>query len=287
MHIQVSRRGIGQWAVTLRDANYAATARWQNLGHMRITKMTEPKPNGKDPGSSTITSEAKQHINPETPQAGRFRPDQAVRDVGASMRGRKNRALQGTFAMNMALAVLAVATGIIAARILGPSGEGELTAIQTWPLLLGALAMLGLDSALVYFIARQPDKGKQLTSTAILIGLLSSFAVAAVAWFLLPFLLSAQPPQVVSAARVFLLIGGLFAVVGIPARIIARRPGLHCMEPPSHCPRPCLVVHPSCFLASRTSKRHPTISMVSRWSSCMRSSRPHCREAQTTGPVET
>ena len=118
--------------------------------------------------------------------------------------------------MNMALAVLAVATGIIAARILGPSGEGELTAIQTWPLLLGTLAMLGLDSALVYFIARQPDKGKQLTSTAILIGLLSSFAVAAVAWFLLPFLLSAQPPQVVSAARVFLLIGGLFAVVGIP-----------------------------------------------------------------------
>ena len=69
--------------------------------------------------------------------------------------------------MNVALAVLAVVTGITAARILGPSGEGELTAIQTWPLLLGTLAMLGLDSALVYFIARQPEKGKQFTSTAI------------------------------------------------------------------------------------------------------------------------
>ena len=179
-------------------------------------KVTEPKPNGKDPGSSTITSEAKQHINPQTPQAGRFRPDQAVRDVGASTQGATNAALHGTFATNIALAVLAVATGIIAARILGPSGEGELTAIQTWPLLLGTLAMLGLDTALVYFIARQPDRGKQLTSTATLIGLLSSFALAAVAWFLLPVLLSAQPPQVVSAARVFLLIGGLYAVVGIP-----------------------------------------------------------------------
>src|ERR1019366_4064119 len=113
-----------------------------------------------------------------------------------------DRALRSTFATNMALAVLAVATGVLAARLLGPSGEGELTAIQTWPLLLGTLAMLGLDSALVYFISRQPERGKQLTSTAVLIGLLSALAVGAAAWFALPVLLSAQQPQVVSAARV-------------------------------------------------------------------------------------
>jgi O-antigen/teichoic acid export membrane protein len=116
----------------------------------------------------------------------------------------------------MALAVLAVATGVLAARLLGPSGEGELTAIQTWPFLLGTLAMLGLDSALVYFISRQPERSRQFTSTAVLIGLLSSLVVGAVAWFALPFLLSAQQPQVVSAARVFLLIGGIYAVFGIP-----------------------------------------------------------------------
>src|SRR5664280_3616409 len=97
-----------------------------------------------------------------------------------------DRALRSTFATNAALAVLAVATGVLAARLLGPSGEGELTAIQTWPLLLGALAMLGLDSALVYFISRQPERGKQLTSTAVLIALLSSFAVGAVAWVAMP-----------------------------------------------------------------------------------------------------
>ena len=119
-------------------------------------------------------------------------------------------------ATNSALAALAVATGVIAPRLLGPSGEGELTAIQTWPLLLGTLAMLGLDSALVYFIAREPERGKQLTATATLIGLLSSLLVGAIAWFALPFLLSAQQPDVISAARVFLLIGVVFAVVGIP-----------------------------------------------------------------------
>lgn len=143
------------------------------------------------------------------------RAGRVVRPVRQPRRA-SDRALRSTFTTNMALALLAVVTGILSARLLHPEGEGELTAIQTWPLLLGVLAMLGLDSALVYFISRQPERGRQFTSTAVLIGLLSSLAVGAVAWFALPVLLSAQQPQVVSAARVFLLIGGIYAMVGIP-----------------------------------------------------------------------
>jgi O-antigen/teichoic acid export membrane protein len=116
----------------------------------------------------------------------------------------------------MMLAALAVATGVIAAHALGPSGDGELTAIQTWPVMLGTLAMLGLDNALVYFISREPERGKQFTSTAVIIGITSSIALAGVAWFALPLLLSAQRSSVISAARVFLLIGVIYAVVGIP-----------------------------------------------------------------------
>jgi O-antigen/teichoic acid export membrane protein len=198
--------------------------------------MSEPGPDGKKPARKTV--ELAQHISSETIQTAHPSLDEAMGETRGNRRvsdsgdnyplapsparqvtqppNSTNRALHGTFAMNIALAALAVATGITAARILGPSGEGELTAIQTWPLLLGTLAMLGLDTALVYFIARQPEKGKQFTSTATLIGLLSSSVVAAVAWFVLPFLLSAEPPQVVSAARTFLLIGLLYALVGIP-----------------------------------------------------------------------
>src|SRR5580704_6299227 len=113
-------------------------------------------------------------------------------------------AVRSTFSTNVVLAVLAAATGVLSARLLRPAGEGELAAIQTWPLLLGTLSMLGLDSALVYFIARQPERARQFTSTAVIIGVLSSLAMGAVAWFVLPFALRAQPLQVVSAARVFL-----------------------------------------------------------------------------------
>jgi len=124
--------------------------------------------------------------------------------------------LRSTFATNIALAGLAVATGVLTARLLGPSGEGQLAAIMAWPTLLGTLAMLGLPEALVYFISRQPEKGKQFTSTAVLIGLLSSLVVGAVAWFALPWLLSAQQPAVIAAAQDFLVIGCIYAVVGIP-----------------------------------------------------------------------
>lgn len=143
-----------------------------------------------------------------------MRPPHARRAL--QRRNTPGRALSGTFVTNLGLAVLGVATGILAARLLHPSGEGQLTAIQTWPLLLATIATLGLDSALVYFISSQPEFGKQLTTTAALICLTSALAIAAVAWFALPFLLSAQQPQVISAARVYLLIVFFYAVVGTP-----------------------------------------------------------------------
>jgi O-antigen/teichoic acid export membrane protein len=126
------------------------------------------------------------------------------------------RSFRWTAATNLGLAGLAVATGVLAARLLGPTGEGELAAIQTWPMLLGTLAMLGLDSAVIYFIARQPERGRQITSTATTIGVLSTLTVGAASWFALPYLLSAQRPEIVSAARIFLLIGVIYAVIGIP-----------------------------------------------------------------------
>lgn len=144
-----------------------------------------------------------------------YRPADA-RITVSHRKASRGQALRGTVVTNIALAVLAVATGIIAARILGPDGEGELTAIQTWPLLLGTLSMLGLDSAMVYFITQQPDKARQFTTTATVTGLLSSIVVGGAAWFALPYLLSAQRPQIVAAARVFLLVGVIFALVGIP-----------------------------------------------------------------------
>jgi len=129
---------------------------------------------------------------------------------------RPDRALRTTLGANGTLALLAVATGLLAAHILGPGGEGQLAAIQTWPLLLADAAMLGLPAALTFAVARRPEQAKQYVATAVVMALLSLLVVGAAAWFLLPILLAAQTPGVVAAARVFLLIGVVYAVVGIP-----------------------------------------------------------------------
>lgn len=121
-----------------------------------------------------------------------------------------------TAAANLATMALGAVTGLIAARILGPVGEGQLTAIQTWPMLLGTLAMLGQPEAIVYFIAREPERGREITSTAVLVGLTSALAVAGAAWFALPGALAAQQHAVVRAARFFLLVGVVYAVFGLP-----------------------------------------------------------------------
>lgn len=179
----------------------------------------------------------------------------------AQPRSSPDAALRSTFSANIALAALAVVTGVFSARLLHPVGEGELTAIQTWPLLLGTLAMLGLDSALVYFISRQPERGKQLTSTAVLIGLLSSLAVGTAAWFALPFLLSAQQPEVVSAARVFLLIGLINAVVGIPHGSLRGGQAFKAWNLFRIAPGLAWL----CILLASWLSRHPSAIPLSRW----------------------
>src|SRR6267154_1339189 len=94
-----------------------------------------------------------------------------------------DRAIRSTLFTNVALAGLGVVTGILSARILGPSGEGEFAAIQTWPILLGTLATLGLDFSVVYYIAREPEDGRSLTSTATIMGFISSLIIGFCTWF--------------------------------------------------------------------------------------------------------
>lgn len=56
-----------------------------------------------------------------------------------------------TVAANVTLAALGMVSGILAARLLGPHGRGQLAAIQTWPSSIATLAMLGMPEAVVYY----------------------------------------------------------------------------------------------------------------------------------------
>jgi O-antigen/teichoic acid export membrane protein len=129
---------------------------------------------------------------------------------------RSKRSLLLTLGTNFGILGLTVATGTLNARLLGPSGRGELAAIQTIPSVLGMLSMLGLPSAVGYFAARSPIEARRLTVTALGICLLASLPAMAVGYRLMPWALHSQPDAVIGHARSYLIFIALQATVMMP-----------------------------------------------------------------------
>lgn len=117
-----------------------------------------------------------------------------------------------TAATNYVVLGLGGVAGLLAARALGPEGRGELAAMQTWPLLLGAIGVLGLPDALVYVASGQRQHGRSLALTATALALGSTLVFAAVGYAAMPRLLGSQSNATVDAARMALTLTPLFAL---------------------------------------------------------------------------
>jgi O-antigen/teichoic acid export membrane protein len=68
-----------------------------------------------------------------------------------------------TAGTNAVLAMFGLVTGVLAARLLGPNGRGELAAIQTWPAVIATIAMLGMPET-VYYAARESNRAGLLAA---------------------------------------------------------------------------------------------------------------------------
>ena len=120
-----------------------------------------------------------------------------------------------TAATNILLAALGMVSGVLAARLLGPHGRGQLAAIQTWPTFVAVLAMLGMPEAVVYFSARMPAEAGQYLGSAVAVALVSSVPCMLLGYLLTPLMLHAQAPTIVRAGRWYLLLVLIFASAGM------------------------------------------------------------------------
>lgn len=59
-----------------------------------------------------------------------------------------------TYTVRLATLGLMVVSAVLQARLLGPEGKGLLAAALSWSALIGGIALLGVDSAIIYFVAR-------------------------------------------------------------------------------------------------------------------------------------
>jgi O-antigen/teichoic acid export membrane protein len=128
-----------------------------------------------------------------------------------------------TSGANVLLAVLALVTGSCAARLLGPEGRGELAAIQMWPAFLATIAYLGLPNALIFYSAQSAEKAGRYLGSATALALLMSVPVMALGYALLPYVLSAQAPDTIAAARWYLLLLPIQTLGAMPFHLLRGR----------------------------------------------------------------
>jgi len=124
---------------------------------------------------------------------------------------------------NVILAFLSLASGGLAARLLGVAGRGELAAIQIWPTFLAGFSMLGLSDAIVYFTAKESQNSGRYLVSAMGFTLIVSLPFMWLGYLLIPVFLTSQTPETVAASRNYLLIIPLFSLIGLPLQAIRGR----------------------------------------------------------------
>ncbi len=110
-----------------------------------------------------------------------------------------------TLLINIVVLGINLLTGIITARFLGVAGRGEQEAMGVWPLFLAQAFALGLPSALVYNLRKDPEQAPKLFAATVLSGLLAGALAIGVGVTFVPLWLAQHNAGVISSAKILML----------------------------------------------------------------------------------
>lgn len=125
--------------------------------------------------------------------------------VIALSRGQTGRDFLLTAGANFVIAVLGAVGGILAARLLGPEGRGELAAAVVWAAVLGVVVSFGLPQALTYYAAREPAAAGSIFYAALGMLIGQSVLVIIGGWTIVTVTLTTAQPAAVASVRLYLL----------------------------------------------------------------------------------
>jgi O-antigen/teichoic acid export membrane protein len=107
-----------------------------------------------------------------------------------------------TLGSNVFNNIIGAITGILIARLLGPEGKGDLSAITTWPGIFAWIISFSLALGNTYFLAQNLELKDRLYTNSILASLVLSIAGFAILWFALPLLLTNYPADIVLTTQI-------------------------------------------------------------------------------------
>src|ERR1700720_1722296 len=91
-----------------------------------------------------------------------------------------------TFSTSLAIQFCGLITGILTARILGPTARGELATVMLWPVILTNLGLLGCNWALAREVAAEPRNESDWILAAVAVGFVAACVCLAAGYWLVP-----------------------------------------------------------------------------------------------------
>jgi O-antigen/teichoic acid export membrane protein len=123
---------------------------------------------------------------------------------------------------NFAMGAIGLITSRLALQLLGPSGRGELAAIQNVSLLLAVVGGAGMADAALYFTAQRPGDIAPIVDRALRVALISSALVTVVAVSIIPLLLDGDSVRDAQMFAPIIIAIALLAVLHQPLRAIGQ-----------------------------------------------------------------
>jgi O-antigen/teichoic acid export membrane protein len=116
-----------------------------------------------------------------------------------------SRANIATYSTSLAIQFCGLITGILTARILGPTARGELATVMLWPIILTNLGLMGCNWSLAREVAADPRNESDWICAGVAVGIAAACLCLAVGYWSIPYLLPSDRRYLGSLARVCLL----------------------------------------------------------------------------------
>src|ERR1700731_2028201 len=100
-----------------------------------------------------------------------------------------SRANIATFSTSLVLPFCGLITGILTARLLGPTARGELATVMLWPMILTNLGLMGCNWALAREVAADPRNEADWICAAVAVGFAAACLCLPIGFWAIPYLL--------------------------------------------------------------------------------------------------
>jgi O-antigen/teichoic acid export membrane protein len=131
--------------------------------------------------------------------------------------------IRQVFSTSILVYVLSIGTGVITARLLGPTGRGELAAMMLWPGLAAGLFTLGIRPALTYSLAAQRGEPPCLVLMGLLLTFCGGLVAAGCGALIVPIWLQGYSPDVITFAQWAMLIAPVILLLRSAKGILQAR----------------------------------------------------------------